>query len=284
MGVSMRRSPRLTSGDWRTLRVVKVGRNDACPCGSGLKVKRCCGVDGVRQQAQPVSGAAAELFDLAYLFPRYRPASAEFDDWARTAPEDFSREALEEGLERLYTVEYDCIVGGFQREHHGIWSGVVADFGDEPSAIQLLLAGAVVVGVTERRQPIDLEGLDVLECDAEARADPVEVLALVFDCCDLWSVIESGQAAETLDRAYGDAAARVLATEAERLSTPWHIKRLGVLVERLCAQLPVPGYPLASEALERACTRFASDRALGRRLLVELLLDSLPRVLLADAA
>lgn len=26
-----------------TIRVVKVGRNDLCPCGSGKKYKRCCG-------------------------------------------------------------------------------------------------------------------------------------------------------------------------------------------------------------------------------------------------
>ncbi|MEK9660196.1 MAG: YchJ family metal-binding protein [Alphaproteobacteria bacterium] len=25
------------------LRVVKVGRNDPCPCGSGQKYKKCCG-------------------------------------------------------------------------------------------------------------------------------------------------------------------------------------------------------------------------------------------------
>ena len=37
-------------GDWHPLlepsaqRAVKTGRNDPCPCGSGKKYKRCCGV------------------------------------------------------------------------------------------------------------------------------------------------------------------------------------------------------------------------------------------------
>ena len=278
------RSRPLPSGNRRTLHLVKVGRNDACPCGSGLKVKRCCGVDSVRQRARQADGAAAELFDLAYLFPRYRPVSVEFEDWTRTAPEDFSRGALEEGLARLDAAERDRIVGGFQREYPGPWASVVADFGDESLAVEMVLAGAVVAGVSERRQPIDVEGLDVLEHDAEARADPANALALVFDCHDLWSVIESGIAAQAVDRVGFDAADAVFAAEAERLATTWHHDRLSVLVDRLRARLPTPGHPLASEALERACERLDSDHLLRRRLLAELLLDSLPRVLLADAA
>jgi hypothetical protein len=241
-------------------------------------------VDGVRDRARRAGDAAAELLDLAYLFPRYRPASVEFDDWARTAPEDFSREALGEGLARLDASERERIVGGFQREHPGPWVGVVSDFGDEALAVEIVLSGAVVAGVSERLRPIDAEGLDVLEDDAEARADPVETLALVLDAHDLWSVIESGRAAETMDRVDADAGDLVLAGEAERLATSWHHDRLRVLVGRLRTLLPVPEYPLASEALARACERFDSDDALARRLLTELLLDSLPRVLLAAAA
>lgn len=263
---------------------MKVGRNDACPCGSGRKVKRCCGVDGVRDRTRRAAEAAAELLELASLFPHYRPASVEFDDWARTAPEDFSPEALDEGLARLNASERERIVGGFQREHPGPWAGVVSDFGDEELAVEIVLAGAVVVGVSERRLPIDVEALDVLEHDAEARADPVEALALVLDCHDLWSVIESGKAVEAVDGAGYEAADLAFAAEAERLTTAWHHERVGVLVGRLRARLPLPEYPLASEALVRACENLDSDGALARKLLTELLLDSLPRVLLAAAA
>jgi hypothetical protein len=247
-------------------------------------VKRCCGVDGARQQARRVNEATAELFDLAYLFPRYRPVSTEFDAWARTAPEDFSREALEEGLGWLSASEGERIIAGFRSEHAELWSSVVSDVGDESDAVELVLAGAVVAGVSERLRPIDVDGLAVLEDDAEARADPVETLAFVLDPHDLWSVVESGTAAEAIGWVYGNAADLALAAEAERLATAWHHDRLRVLVGRLLAWLPVPEYPLASDALASACESLDSDDAVVRRLLTELLLDSLPRVLLADAA
>ena len=31
----------------------KIGRNDPCPCGSGRKVKKCCGVDVARAYSIP---------------------------------------------------------------------------------------------------------------------------------------------------------------------------------------------------------------------------------------
>jgi hypothetical protein len=75
----------------------------------------------------------------------------------------------------------------------------------------------------------------------------------------------------------------VLRAEADRLATAWHRERLLVLVARLRARLPEPGCPLASAALERACDRIESDKALARRVCAELLLDSLPRLLAAAA-
>jgi SEC-C motif-containing protein len=263
---------------------VKVGRNDACPCGSGRKVKRCCGVDGIRARMRRTDDAVEELFGLASLFPRYRPASPSFDDWALTAPDELSREALGEGVAHLDAEERERIVGGFRGEYPELWSGVLHDFGDEALAINIVLAGAVVAGLWERRLPHDETSLEILEHDPEARADPVEALALTLDCHDLWSVIESGRAAEAVDNAPGRKMDRVLAAEAERLTTDWHRERLRVLVRRLREQLPEPAYPRASAALLRACERLLSDEALARRLRVELLLDSLPRLLLAAAA
>ena len=53
--------------------VAKVGRNDPCPCGSGRKAKRCCGVSGGPSEeslaraflAHAARGAAAELRRLS---------------------------------------------------------------------------------------------------------------------------------------------------------------------------------------------------------------------------
>jgi SEC-C motif len=48
--------------------VAKVGRNQACPCGSGRKAKRCCGVQG---------GPSHESLARAFLVHASRGAAAE---------------------------------------------------------------------------------------------------------------------------------------------------------------------------------------------------------------
>src|SRR2546427_137819 len=47
--------------------LVKVGRNDPCPCGSGAKFKRCCGARPAAGAPPPVGDTAAERHCLAYL-------------------------------------------------------------------------------------------------------------------------------------------------------------------------------------------------------------------------
>jgi len=125
-----------------------------------------------------------------------------------------NREALGEGMGRLDDSERARIITSFESEYPDLWSSVVSDFEDESLAAEIVLAGAVVVGVSERLRPIDLEGLDLLEGDADARADSVGALALVLHSADVWSVIESGETAEAMDRADPHAAALVLALEA----------------------------------------------------------------------
>ena len=252
-----------------------MGRNDPCSCGSGRKVKRCCGIDGVRRRRD----AAAELFSLAFHFPRFRPATAEFDAWARSAPARLDREMLAEGVAHLDRRERSRISDGFEQEYPDVWATVVDDLGNETLAEDLVLGGAVVAGLTERTRVPDREALELLESEGAARADPVQALALALDADDLWSVIESGRAAEALDAADYGRAESLLAAQAERLATPWHRERLDVLLVRLRAWLPDAGYPLASAALQRACERVEADENLARRLCAELLLDSLPRVL-----
>jgi len=48
--------------------VAKVGRNEPCPCGSGRKAKRCCGVQG---------GPSEESLDRAFLAHAAREAAGE---------------------------------------------------------------------------------------------------------------------------------------------------------------------------------------------------------------
>jgi hypothetical protein len=52
------------------LSVAKVGRNQPCPCGSGRKAKRCCGIEG---------GPSEQSLARAYLAHAAREAAADLD-------------------------------------------------------------------------------------------------------------------------------------------------------------------------------------------------------------
>jgi methionyl aminopeptidase len=53
-------------------RVEKIGRNDPCPCGSGLKYKRCC-----LSKAQTVPGDLKTVYDKKYKIRLKEPADIE---------------------------------------------------------------------------------------------------------------------------------------------------------------------------------------------------------------
>lgn len=239
----------------RSVRLVKLGRNDPCPCGSGAKVKRCCGVEGIRRS----QGAAAQLFSIAFHFPRSRPASPAFDAWAATAPDRLSRGLLEEGGALF---EREAPAADFAARYPEVWRGLVAEFRDEPGAIDVVAAGAVVAGLEERQRPLDPRALALLDPDDGA----AEALAFVLEPHDLWSVLETAEAVDLLD------AGLPIDAAAERLWTDWHESRLDVLVERVRAAADHP-------VLVRACAEFDRDRRVRRRLRGETLLDALPRVL-----
>jgi hypothetical protein len=265
---------------------MKLGRNDPCPCGSGAKAKRCCGVDAARRRAQISLEAAGELLELAQHFPRHRPATAAFDAWARTAPEVPSEEAIEAGVAALDAGERARIVDGFAREYPELWRGILADFGNDELAVEIVLKGAVVVGVLERLA-LPEGALELLESYGEV--DPALALALVMSPGDLWSVIESGETAEVLDpvsedldeAAYDALWERTLQAECERRLTPWHEARLDLLLARVRERVPVEGYPRASQILLAAVEQLEADDR--DRLATELLASSLERLWDADA-
>ncbi len=77
--------------------LVKVGRNDPCPCGSGAKFKRCCGARPAAGAPPPVGDTAAERHFLAYLNVAKRVLlfQQRFDGkdapWLRRQNRDFER-------------------------------------------------------------------------------------------------------------------------------------------------------------------------------------------------
>lgn len=250
---------------------MKIGRNEPCPCGSRLKVKRCCGVEGARRSQE----ALDDLFGLAFQFPRQRPASPRFDAWAETAPSRLSRELVEDGLTALGPEEAARIPSEFAVAYPQVWAAIVADAGRRDEVLQILLTGAVVAGLEERQRGLDVEALELLEADEDARDDPVETLALVLTAGDLWNVLETVEALESFDRG------AALAAIADRLWSEWHDRRLAELLRRVRAQLPMPGFPAASAAVEAACRAARDDRRVLIRLRAELLLDAFPTA--ADA-
>jgi hypothetical protein len=247
-------------------RLMKIGRNDPCPCGSGAKVKRCCGVDGVRRSQV----ALEDLFSLAFHFPRQRPASGTFDAWAERARDELTRELLAEGLAQIGASEEARIPAEFAGAYPQVWETILDEIGGRDDAVQVLLIGAVVAGLEERQRQFDPAALELLEVDEEAREDPVESLALVLSATDLWNAFEVIDATESLDTG---AATTVIA---ERLWSGWHEQRLEDLVHRLREQLPATGFPAASSAIESGCRAFEHDPWVRARLRSELLLDALP--------
>lgn len=261
---------------------MKLGRNDPCICGSGRKVKRCCGTDALRDVLRLRAETAEELLTLALHFPRYRPQTEAFDEWAGSAPDEPDEAAVAAGLEALDEDERERIVGGFAGEQPKAWRSLLDDFGNEELAAELVLVGAVAAGVWERRA-LHKE-LWLLE---RREADPVDALATAIPGEHLWSFIESGMAAVALDcvpdeledDAYERVWTTVLEAQVSRLRTPWHDARLGRLVARVRSALPDPEFPIASRVLLDACERL---QELRKPLLAALLSDSLDRIYAAE--
>ncbi len=84
-----------------------VGRNDACPCGSGRKFKRCCGAPGTVPRAAGYGKADCERAFEALLRYGQREESAQHLEraqelyWDGRQPEVWKRAGEEAGVQRL---------------------------------------------------------------------------------------------------------------------------------------------------------------------------------------
>jgi SEC-C motif len=226
----------------------RVSRNAPCPCGSGRKHKLCCGLTRDQEpEAEREAGVIEEILSLPSLFPLLRPDCAGFDRWADgvAADTEWSKELLEEGLASLGRRERNRIAGGHRHEFPQVWSGLVAELGDEPLAEKVIMIGAVSAGLRERL-PLDPGRLEVIEaCGCQ---DAAEALAFALEATDLWSVYEATVADEALgripDRELDDERFdAVIEAAAGRLATGRHRRRLAVLVTRLPGRLPETEHP-----------------------------------------
>jgi len=195
-----------------------------------------------------------ELLGLGALFPRLHPRDPELERWLddqrRGEP---TRELLEEALARISDDERDAMARRYAGECPEAWRGIVDELGDAETAARLLGIGAVGAALREDRwlRPNDLE---LIEDVRELREDPLEVLALVVEPFDLWSLVEAVETAEALGDTPPTRRGDAVAAEASSRWTDDHRGRLDLLVERVRRQ-PPGRRPAARERGARGCLR-----------------------------
>jgi len=215
-----------------------------------------------------------ELLALGALFPRLRPRDPALERWldeqGRGEP---TRELLDQALARISDDERNAMARRHADECPEAWRRIVDDLGDAETAAKLLGIGAVVAALAEDRR-LRANALALIDDVRELREDPLEVLALVLEPCDLWSLVEAVETAAALAGIPSTRRGEAVAAEASSRWTDDHRARLDLLVERVRRQLPVDGRPLASAALAAACDAYANDPRVR---------DTLPALLLEDA-
>jgi hypothetical protein len=258
-----------------------VGRNDNCPCGSGKKYKRCC--IGREREHRRRAKAIEELVGLPTLFPLLQPQDEAFERWLAEQPTlDPSRELIEEGINVLPAAERERIVRAHGKEFPQVWKRLVANLGGEANAAGVVLIAAVAAAFAATHG-IDPRALEVIEYLEQFRSDPAGTLAHALEPGDLWSVAEAAQAKEAIaripdwadDHAYELRWDATFEREAARHWSDAHERRLGLLVDRIRAQLPADGHARASASLAEAIALFERHPAFRRELATMLLAGTL---------
>jgi hypothetical protein len=211
-----------------------------------------------------------DLLSLASLFPLLRPLDPRFEAWAaEVESREPTRELVEAGLGWAGRRERKRIARDSE--------ALLGPLGKKERMVALM--GSVVAALREERE-LEPGALDHLESCPGCRGEPAEALATVINATDLWSVGEAEQAEEALERVpqaeFDDQVfGATLTLQAGAMWSKAHAKRLELLVERVRAQLPVDGHPLASSALAEACSELKRNHGVRERLAGLLLADTI---------
>jgi SEC-C motif len=134
--------------------VAKIGRNEACPCGSGRKVKHCCGTDAAATRLERTTEALGEALALATHFPRLRPRGDELARWAESVVwREPTRALIEAGVSVAGRDELDRMVDEYASGAPDAWRSLCDDVGSEEDAATALVTGAVLAAVAEHEPP-----------------------------------------------------------------------------------------------------------------------------------
>jgi hypothetical protein len=226
--------------------VALAGRNEPCPCGSGLKFKRCCG--STREDARALELRLAlelEAEALPALMPNLRPRDEAFELWAADLddpPEELWNGVLEAGVAAIDPRERERILTAADGDP---WRELVHELGDEGRAQALLLRGAVTAALRERRSP-GPEFFELLDRVPEAVGNPVALVAVLLNPFDVWGVDQLARVGEVDDLQLIEQGVDVLWDDDVRA-------RLAGLVDSLAAHVPLGRGAELDAALVDAC-------------------------------
>jgi hypothetical protein len=192
------------------------------------------------------------------VLPELRARGGRFERWADEAGGGSPPlELLRHGSELLDAGEPERNVDAYAGRDCEDWRRLCDGLGGEEVAAEALVLAAVRASLAERA-PVDASLVELLE---EHELDPSRVLALALEPGDVWSVVDAAAATAFAD------SSRFL-EDALPLVTAAHLRRLDALIERLRRQLPLPGAPRATRALEAACAADEQERVRAALLLL----------------
>lgn len=247
------------------------GRNDLCPCGSGLKYKLCCSSHPERR------AALITAQDAAVFLPALRPTGNAVLRFCSTAAEELG--------ENEGNVPHDIVVRGVGLVDEADRATIVSTFiAAEPEAWERLaaiaahaereLVGSAIRGAICDRRPVARTRLLVLELD-ESLPDEIGVrLGVVLPSGAVWSLADAEHALRELPPGFLANPARE-PKEGPLLHRveDWHIERVRLLCDALHRHLPLPSLPRASRIVSADCEAVLLSDAQARRTAAMLLLS-----------
>lgn len=246
-------------------------RNDSCPCGSGLKYKRCCGADPARH------AALIDVENAAAFLPALRPSGAAVISFCGRAAQELGEndgsvpdDLVASGASLIDAADRAEIVATFCEAAPDVWERVqeISEYAERQ-----LVASAVRGAICDRR-PVSRTQLLVIEMEEELPEDVGIRLGAVLPSGAVWSVADAEAVLPSLPRGFlwrrmwepkdGPLFDRV---------DDWHVERVRLLCAALHRHLPLPSLPRASRIMLDDCEVVLRDEGQARRTAATLLLS-----------
>jgi|SRR5581483_1292918 len=250
---------------------MRVGRNDPCPCGSGLTYELCCSAEPERR------AALIAVQDAAAFLPALRPEGDAVLRYCSTVADDLGEnegnvpdDIVERGLGLVDEADRAAIVSTFSDAEPEAWEQLASIAAHaECELVRSALRGAIC-----DRRPVARTHLAVLETD-DILPDEIGVrLGAVLPSGAVWSRADAEAVLPELPAGFLGLPVR------EPKDGPlldrvedWHVERVRLLCDALCRHLPLRSLPRASRIVSADCEAVLRDDAQARRTAAMLLLS-----------